>query len=408
MNFSSLSPRERALALGAAAVLLFIVIGYVGWSVVGGWFEASDKQITDLQSEIKKQKLKQRQGKKAIAELHTFRERALPETPDVARSVYQKWLLERLAAVKLEEQVVAAGATHPIQKLGYELTFTAKGRGTLPQIVQLLDSLQRPDYLHRINSLKLKPVVKSKLFDVSITLEALALEKADATAAMPAVTATRLALSSAADYEAIICGRNIFGPANQPPALKAPSTQTAYLGKEYSYTLEAKDADALDRVTYRLENPPTGLSIDPQTGKLRWQPKEKGKFEFTVLATDDGLPAKETSAKIVVNVTDPPPPPKPEIKPPTPPAPKPPSFDDAKYTILAGVTEVNDEREIWLLNRPKGELLKLRIGDKFKIGSLEGSVESIGLDDFIFLIGAEPRRLFKGETLEEAKTWDGD
>ena len=154
-----------------------------------------------------------------------------------------------------------------------------------------------------------------------------------------------------------------------------------------------------------LESSEPGASLDPKSGKLRWQPKEKGKFEFTVFAKDDGLPAKEATAKIVVNVTDAPkPPPVTEVKPMPPKL----GFDDAKYTILAGITEVNDEREIWLLNRPKGELLKLRVGDKFKIGATEGTIESIGEEDFIFTMKELPHRLYRGETLNEAVEWEGN
>ena len=80
------------------------------------------------------------------------------------------------------------------------------------RVIELLESLQRPDFLHRISGLKIKPLLNSKLFEVSMTLEALALEKADATNAMPAVSVSRLAFPSVADYEAIICGRNIFRP----------------------------------------------------------------------------------------------------------------------------------------------------------------------------------------------------
>ncbi len=407
MNWNSLSRRERTLFIGIASL---IVIGalFFGWSFVSGTFSGQQTQIETLEKKIRDAKLRERKGMKAVNELHVLRERALPEMTDVARTVYQEWLFKKVADSKLEDQAVTAGATRELgsKNLGYELSFTAKGRGTLPQIVQLLDSLQRPDYLHRIERLNIKPLPNSKLFDVTISLEAISLAKADATNAMPTPATSRLALASAAEYEAVICDRNIFGPKNNPPALRAPSSQTAYLGKEFSYTVDAKDPDELDRVTYRLDKPPTGVSIDSKSGKLRWSPKEKGKFELTVFAKDDGLPAKESTAKVVVNVTDPPKPPPEVVRPTTPPPPK---FDDAKYTILAGVMEADDEREIWLLNRPKGELLKLRVGDKFKIGATEGVIESIGDEDFIFTKKDDtPYRLYKGETLDEAIEWEGN
>jgi hypothetical protein len=63
---------------------------------------------------------------------------------------------------------------------------------------------------------------------------------------------------------------------------------------------------------------------------------------------------------------------------------------------------------VWLLNRPKGELIKLRVGDKFKIGLSEGVIESIGDEDFIFVMKEVPYRLYKVETLNEAVVWEGN
>ena len=58
-------------------------------------------------------------------------------------------------------------------------------------------------------------------------------------------------------------------------------------GKVYSYQVRATDPDG-DTLTYSLKTAPSGMTIDPSTGQLKWNvpPEFKGKTPITVSVTD--------------------------------------------------------------------------------------------------------------------------
>ena len=66
----------------------------------------------------------------------------------------------------------------------------------------------------------------------------------------------------------------------------------------------------------------------------------------------------------------PPPPPPVEQKAPQPTEPpKPPGFDHLKFTVVTAIVEVNDQRQVWILTRTTGKLLKLVKGQSFEVGA---------------------------------------
>jgi hypothetical protein len=134
--------------------------------------------------------------------------------------------------------------------------------------------------------------------------------------------------------------------------------------------------------------------LDPASGKLSWTPRTNGKYEFLVRATDDGWPAKSSKDELlVVTVEDPPP----VVEPP-----KKLAFDDAKFTVLTAVIDMSGTGQIWLTVRPKGQTLKLGVGDKFEVGSVKGTIVSIGDGDFTFESDGKEHKLTKGGILEQA------
>jgi len=75
--------------------------------------------------------------------------------------------------------------------------------------------------------------------------------------------------------------------ANAPPVIK-PSHETSRIdGNFYSYQVKATDADG-DQLTYALKSSPSGMTIDPSTGLIKWNvpPDFKGKAPVTISVTD--------------------------------------------------------------------------------------------------------------------------
>ncbi len=65
----------------------------------------------------------------------------------------------------------------------------------------------------------------------------------------------------------------------------------------------------------------------------------------------------------------PPPPPPPADRGPPPAPPKPPGFDHLKFTVVTAIVEVNEQRQVWILTRTTGKLLKLVKGQSFEVGA---------------------------------------
>ncbi len=73
---------------------------------------------------------------------------------------------------------------------------------------------------------------------------------------------------------------------NMPPVIDE-HTESSFDGKTYTYQVRASDPDG-DALTYTLESPQPGMTIDPSTGLLRWAvpPEFKGSQHVTINVSD--------------------------------------------------------------------------------------------------------------------------
>ena len=74
--------------------------------------------------------------------------------------------------------------------------------------------------------------------------------------------------------------------ANRPPEITSMPSTTISNGK-YIYEVKAADPDN-DMLTFSLEEAPSGMTIDPETGVVRWDipPEAKGTHNIRIAATD--------------------------------------------------------------------------------------------------------------------------
>jgi hypothetical protein len=390
-----MNPRERilAIAVGSAVVLLG---GLWGWSKMDAMYTFRRNGIANLEKAVEDQKRIERQTIAADARMRSYQERSLPPVPSEGRSAYQTWLLEQFAKAGISQPQLAVKNGKEERKLFASHDFTAISKGTLPQVVKLLYHIHGADYLHRIKRLNLKPIKDSKELDITLEMEALSLTLAPAGSTLKERVASRLALPKEEDYLRIIGERNLFGPPNRPPQISGLGNQKAFRGRNVEIAARGSDPDRLDKVSYKLvKSGANDARLDASSGKLSWTPRANGKYEFIVRATDDGLPAKSSKDELlVVSVEDPPPPP---VEPPRKLA-----FDDAKFTVLSAVIDVSGTGQIWLNVRPKGQTLKLGVGDKFEVGSVKGVITEIGDGDFTFESDGKEHKLSKGGILEQA------
>lgn len=96
----------------------------------------------------------------------------------------------------------------------------------------------------------------------------------------------------------------------------------------------------------------------------------------------------------------PPQPPRPQVaKDETPP---PPAFDPAKFAVLTAILEDGGDSQVWINVRTSGELLKLRKGDKLKVGEFQATITRIDASGVELESDGKRRLLALGKTLPQA------
>ena len=394
-----MSSRDRIILIAAGGTV-FIIAFLLGWSKINAMYASRRITIEKLEQSLVADRELERQSIAAESRMRNYIERSLPPVPSEARSQYQTWILDLFEKAGMAQPLVAIGKGREDRKLLTGQLFTVRGQGTLPQVVKMLHGFYSADYMHRISKLSLKPIKDSKELELAVDIEALSLQlslkNAVAAATLKDRPADRLALPKQEDYVRIISERNLFGPPNQAPQVTGLGNQKAVRGRSVDIAARGSDPDKLDKLAYKLiKSGATEARLDASTGKLNWTPRTNGKYEFIIRATDDGLPAKSSKDELlVVSVEDPPPPP---VE-----APRRLAFDDAKFTVLSAVIDVSGTGQIWLNVRPKGQTLKLGVGDKFEVGSVKGVVTEIGDRDFTFESDGKEHKLSKGGILEQA------
>jgi VCBS repeat-containing protein len=92
---------------------------------------------------------------------------------------------------------------------------------------------------------------------------------------------------------------------NDAPVIDPVAPQSVFEGSELVVTVTATDPDG-DVLTYSLDDPPTGATIDPLTGVFRWTPADgpDDSTSITVRVTDNGDPSLFATVTFDVTVTN--------------------------------------------------------------------------------------------------------
>ena len=196
------------IGVGAIAALYGCHWLYQNYYVVPLEERAAEK--ASLLEDIAKRELDMAKFKKAARELKVWKGQALPGDTEVARSLYQGWLVKQVGAAGLTNPNV--DSSEPISRKGLynSLSFSVRGRGTLAQLTQFLFDFYRADHLHQIQSMSLTPVPRSDELEITFAIEALSLADADRKDSLTTKVSDRLASSKLSDYRAI-ADRNFFG-----------------------------------------------------------------------------------------------------------------------------------------------------------------------------------------------------
>ncbi len=396
-----MTQREKRLA-AAIGCLLGLMVIYFAFSTVMDGITKRNNEITGLQDEISNAEKLKRDGVAAQSRLEEYRRQSLPVDVNVSRLEYEWWLREQIDEVGLGRSIKRIPARQS-RSIYQELAYRVTGRGSINQLTDFLYRFYKADELHRIRSLTVKPITGSKLLDIQMLVDALVVQGATKQE-IGKQESQRLARDLVA-YEDVIVNRNLFSPANRPPELSRIGKQEVTRGDSFSFTAKADDPDK-DSLLFELTgDAPEGLEIDAKTGRVRWPAREiekhqgiqdEGTTEFTIVVRDDGAPAKEATRTVTVAVVEPREEKDDDDR-----------LDKSKFAVIAGIVDDQEGRRMWLNLRTDDETKFLREGDKVAVGSFEGVITYIGLNEVGIRTEDGDMLVNLGENLAEAREAKG-
>lgn len=181
-----MSPRIRWLL--AAGVAVFGLYGID--SLYRGWIEQPHQRIKaeldDLTSKLNTAKSEQRTAQKQGKRLEAFAAMALPDDPQLARSLYQQWLLNLVEANELTSASVDAAQPVRVeirsrtkkgkrQTIGHRINFSLRGQASLSKLSSFLNDFRKAGHLHKIRTIALNPVGNEGRLDADLAIEVLCL-----------------------------------------------------------------------------------------------------------------------------------------------------------------------------------------------------------------------------------------
>lgn len=185
-----MNTRTKWLLAGVGVLALL----YVGDYVYRTYIEEPSRNATVALEKLDKQLQdaadSQLIAKKISQKMEGFAGRALPYNPDVARSLYQDWLLKLMERHEMAGISIDASAPVPIEiksrttkkknrLIGYRISYSVHGKTSLPKWVNWVRDFESSGHLHKIKSLTLVPLGNGNEIDANLTIEAVSLQAAE-------------------------------------------------------------------------------------------------------------------------------------------------------------------------------------------------------------------------------------
>lgn len=235
--------RKNLLMAVAGVVLALIAADWLWRNAVEGPTETRQRRLAGLRRAVQERENALTRARKASDLLARWEAQSLPSDPEVARSLYQAWLLELVGYVGLGNPNVDSGSPVSRKGLYQTISFSVRGRGTLDQLTTFLFEFYSADHLHQIRSLSITPLSKSDQLDLSVSIETIVLPTATRRDRLSTERSARLASERLEDYAPIV-RRNLFGFGGNPdPTDYTYLTTVVYVDDEPEawFTLRSTD-----------------------------------------------------------------------------------------------------------------------------------------------------------------------
>ena len=414
--FERMSQRERFLALLIACMLpMLAAFAYFWW--VYGSYQNNRLEIRSLRSRISDEEGREMQLMQAAQRRDWYRQVSLPADVDAAKTQYMSFLYDLgQRCLDYEGFTPKFRQERPIKfrnrnEVAVQLTYDALFDANYDQVISFLYEFHRVKLLHRISSLSLTAINSAKneptgVLRVRLTIDALVM--LDAELERQFRDQLRDTLRGGRDlafYQDKLLERNIFSGPNLAPEITTRTSHEFKEGESVVIGMQADDANEDQAVEWELLDTGSQLAqakLTPAAGKnsIRFDAGRlpPDRYEFTVLARDNGFPRKETTKKFVVRVEEE----KPE-EPADEPPPLPPPFQHAKGTRITALVQGTDgQPQVWIDTKtlPDEPVYFLRSGDEFELDDDTWRIVSIDLPDAVTIQrGESTYQYHSGDTL---------
>ena len=215
-----MTKRTHWLMLAGLAVLGF----YLADSLYRNWIEQPSQQLNArfdaVSAGIRETKDEQLIAQKAASRLESYAARALPYDPQLARSLYQEWLLGLIAKHALKSASVDAGQPVPVElksrtkkgkreTIGHRIAFSLRSQASLGKVADFLNDFRQAAHLHKIRSVALNPTGNEGNLDVNLSIEVLSVNNAPSKDQLSDWQLCETLRPSPASYEGLV-HRNLF------------------------------------------------------------------------------------------------------------------------------------------------------------------------------------------------------
>ncbi|MDW8038973.1 MAG: hypothetical protein RMI90_13170, partial [Thermoguttaceae bacterium] len=224
----ALQKREKIL-LGIVLTALVLEVAFIAGPFSGPSRDELQRQYSKLSEEVaQKEKRLQQIQKKIGQELADWNRRSLPADPKIARAEYERWLVQRLSKSGLSGIRIEPKESTSRPGIYSAISLNIRCHGTLAHLAAFLYEFYSAGYLHKIAQMNFKRLENKDEFEYMMTIEGLALTKADSQKNLPEKTALSLPLGSPEKYKQLLVRRwmekdryvdavGIFTPYMPPP-----------------------------------------------------------------------------------------------------------------------------------------------------------------------------------------------
>lgn len=185
-----MNPRTKWLLAGVAVLAILYVGDYTYRTYIEEPTQKATAALERLDKQLQEAADTQLIAKKISQKMEGYSGRSLPFNADVARSLYQDWLLKLMETHEMTGISIDASAPVPIEiksrtskkknrLIGHRISYTVHGKTSLARWVNFVRDFESAGHLHKLKTLTLVPLGNGNEIDANMTIEAVCLQATD-------------------------------------------------------------------------------------------------------------------------------------------------------------------------------------------------------------------------------------